>query len=572
MSKSYQKNHSFGQKMKSKIKNPNSKKKHNNYQTFEDDRENLIEEFPSDKTLKNNQIFAQEISLNKLSTLQRSILETSNISEINEYYDKKELLDNYIDNNVEQISDKTKTCNISNKMNELKKDYDGENENDVSVDISLVKTVDLKETWSQERKFFLLEISKLQESLKTQENRFNSVIEENEKKLETVLDEKQQLELQYRSLLGKLSSIKQGLEEKLKADSEDLASTKRTIEELKKKNSTLLEEISCLKKELIDTNNDCYRKSKEITDLHDKIDRSERNWINEKDMLYKQQCNSIENLEKYKKISKDWKEVALEERNYKDDFKRKVDYLEERIKEFEISLKQSQNLNNKLRKENEENNQLIDEYKIKINKINEDYKSDLNEATNELHVKISALNDKNTQLEAQINGLVLEDEKNKKEIERLKVFEKEIKEKNLLIGKLRHEAVILNEHLVKALKLLKKNDSEDNIDKKLVTNLILSFITLPRDDTKRYEVLQLMSAFLQWTDEQKELAGLIRSKNLSFKDILFGSNISLTPLSYNSSNFNYKFHMDQALFDKKSISDLWINFLQNETSKNPDLN
>ncbi|KTW30814.1 hypothetical protein T552_00526 [Pneumocystis carinii B80] len=565
MSKSYQKNYSYGQKMKFKTKNPNAKKKHNNNQSFEDNRENLIEGFALDKSLKNNQTFAQEISLNKLSTLQRFIVEPSNIPERNEYCDRKELLDSHIDNNMEQIINKTKTCNISNKMNEMKEDYDRENENEVSVD--------LKKTWLQEREFFLLEISKLQDSLKAQESRFYSVIEENEKKLETVLDEKQQLELQYRGLLGKLSSIKQGLEEKLKADSEDLASTKKTIEELKKKNSALLEEISCLKKELIDTNNDCYKKSKEIVELHDKIDRSEKNWINEKDILYKQQSNYIENLEKYKKISKDWKEIALEERSHKDDFKKKVDDFEERIKEYENSLKQSQSLNNNLKKENEKNNQVIDEYKMKIDKISEDYKSDLNEATNELQAKIDTLNDKNSQLEAQINSLVLEDEKDKKEIERLKVFEKEIKEKNLLIGKLRHEAVILNEHLVKTLNLLRRNNSEDNIDKKLVTNLILSFITLPRDDAKRYEILQLMSAFLQWTDEQKELSGLIRSRKSSFKDVLFGSNVSSEPLSYNSSNFDYKFHINQALSDNKSMSDLWINFLQNEIStKDPNLN
>ena len=53
----------------------------------------------------------------------------------------------------------------------------------------------------------------------------------------------------------------------------------------------------------------------------------------------------------------------------------------------------------------------------------------------------------------------------KKEIERALPFEKEVKEKNLLIGKLRHEAVILNDHLTKALRYLKKGKPEDNIDK-----------------------------------------------------------------------------------------------------------
>ena len=56
-------------------------------------------------------------------------------------------------------------------------------------------------------------------------------------------------------------------------------------------------------------------------------------------------------------------------------------------------------------------------------------------------------------------------ESTKIELERVLPFEKEVKEKNLLIGKLRHEAVILNDHLTKALRYLKKGKPEDTIDK-----------------------------------------------------------------------------------------------------------
>lgn len=51
------------------------------------------------------------------------------------------------------------------------------------------------------------------------------------------------------------------------------------------------------------------------------------------------------------------------------------------------------------------------------------------------------------------------------ELNRLLPFEKEVKEKNLLIGKLRHEAVTLNDHLTKALRFLKKGKPEDNVDR-----------------------------------------------------------------------------------------------------------
>jgi hypothetical protein len=47
----------------------------------------------------------------------------------------------------------------------------------------------------------------------------------------------------------------------------------------------------------------------------------------------------------------------------------------------------------------------------------------------------------------------------------MRPFEKEVKEKNLLIGKLRHEAVTLNDHLTKALRFLKKGKPEDNVDR-----------------------------------------------------------------------------------------------------------
>lgn len=53
----------------------------------------------------------------------------------------------------------------------------------------------------------------------------------------------------------------------------------------------------------------------------------------------------------------------------------------------------------------------------------------------------------------------------KQELERALPFEKEVKEKNLLIGSSRKEAFILKEHLTKALRYLKKGKPEENIDK-----------------------------------------------------------------------------------------------------------
>lgn len=116
------------------------------------------------------------------------------------------------------------------------------------------------------------------------------------------------------------------------------------------------------------------------------------------------------------------------------------------------------------------------------------------------------------------------------ELERVRPFEKEVKEKNLLIGKLRHEAVTLNDHLTKALRFLKKGKPEDNVDRyvrllqmspvlprtlltsyyrHIVTNHLLHFLALDRSDPKKFQILQLIAALLGWSDGERTTQRLI---------------------------------------------------------------
>lgn len=76
-------------------------------------------------------------------------------------------------------------------------------------------------------------------------------------------------------------------------------------------------------------------------------------------------------------------------------------------------------------------------------------------------------------------------------------------------------AVILNEHLTEALRRLKASASDNNVDRRLVTNVLMSFFNTPRADSKRFEMLQLLASVLQWTDEERESAGLQRSSSQS---------------------------------------------------------
>lgn len=92
-------------------------------------------------------------------------------------------------------------------------------------------------------------------------------------------------------------------------------------------------------------------------------------------------------------------------------------------------------------------------------------KQELREIVENSQAQIESLRKQLEEVEAKAAESTTAVESAQKELERALPFEKEVKEKNLLIGKLRHEAVILNDHLTKALRYLKKGKPEDNIDK-----------------------------------------------------------------------------------------------------------
>lgn len=71
-------------------------------------------------------------------------------------------------------------------------------------------------------------------------------------------------------------------------------------------------------------------------------------------------------------------------------------------------------------------------------------------------------------------------------------------------------AVIMNEHLMEALRRLRRSSTDTNVDRRLVTNVLLSFLNTPRADSKRFEMLSLLASILQWSDDEREKAGLQR--------------------------------------------------------------
>jgi hypothetical protein len=74
-------------------------------------------------------------------------------------------------------------------------------------------------------------------------------------------------------------------------------------------------------------------------------------------------------------------------------------------------------------------------------------------------------------------------------------------------------AVIINEHLMEALRRLRRGSANTSVDRRLVTNVLLTFLCTPREDTKRFEMLGLLASILCWSDEERVRAGLRRMGN-----------------------------------------------------------
>ncbi|KAG8715004.1 hypothetical protein FRC11_006160 [Ceratobasidium sp. 423] len=150
--------------------------------------------------------------------------------------------------------------------------------------------------------------------------------------------------------------------------------------------------------------------------------------------------------------------------------------------------------------------------------------------------------------------------------ERVSTLEKEVKEKNLLIGKLRHEAVIINEHLTIALRKLRASaaSSSSSVDRELVSNILLAFLSAPRTDGTRFEMLTVLANVLGWNEAEREKAGLQRS----------GGSGAITPIgtgivgrkASTASAGGKALELDGS-DETDSFSKMWVEFLLKEANQ-----
>jgi chromosome segregation ATPase len=406
----------------------------------------------------------------------------------------------------------------------------------------------------QERDNLRSEVTKLRESLERLQASHNDEVSGVREELEKSQEEKEEAETQYRNLLSKVNTIRSQLGERLKADAEELELARGRIEELEQEQSTTNEDNERLQSSVANLNSQIESQASEIETLRSRTNLSNTNWAKERDDLISREAYVREEYEVARQAMQDWEILATEERSRREG-------ADERAQELEEQLNAQKEAFERVRNEADTQGSTVDGLQRALRDVQEERKRELRELVEqsqsqleELQKQVKGAEDSSAELKSQL-------ETTRTELERALPFEKEVKEKNLLIGKLRHEAVILNDHLTKALRFLKRGKPEDNVDRQLVTNHFLHFLALDRSDPKKFQILGLISALLGWNEQQKEQAGLLRQGTGVGSLRVPVSPFRRTPSTPALGEFNPE---SPGGASRETLAELWSEFLERE--------
>ena len=239
---------------------------------------------------------------------------------------------------------------------------------------------------------------------------------------------------------------------------EELAHARSQIEELEDENSALKSQLESKSTELEELSEDSAQKSKEISTLRDRTNLSQQNWLKEKEELLEQESYLQSEFDQAKEAMHNWEVLAMEERSIRENLGEKVVDLEEQLVNIRDAYERASG-------ERDSQQSTVDGLQRALQEIQTARKQELRELVESSDSQLEELRSTLRETQQQASDADKNLHTAQEELERVRPFEKEVKEKNLLIGKLRHEAVTLNDHLTKALRFLKKGKPEDNVDR-----------------------------------------------------------------------------------------------------------
>lgn len=118
--------------------------------------------------------------------------------------------------------------------------------------------------------------------------------------------------------------------------------------------------------------------------------------------------------------------------------------------------------------------------------------------------------------------------------------------------------------------------TDTNKNRQIVTNHFLHFLQLDRSDPKKFQILQLIAALLNWTEEQKEQAGLQRAGAPAQSSLMGSLRLPGTPMMHKTPSSPALSRLEHDYLDagssvsspggKESLAELWQNFLEQEAA------
>lgn len=230
------------------------------------------------------------------------------------------------------------------------------------------------------------------------------------------------------------------------------------IDELEDENASLKSQLESKSTEFANLSNESAQKSKEIATLRDRTTLSQQNWLKERQELIEQESYLQSEFEQAKEAMHNWEVLAMEERSIRENLGEKVVDLEEQLGNLRDAYEKATN-------ERDTQQSTVDGLQRALQEIQSARKQELRELVESSDTQLEELRRSLREAQQQASDADKNIKAAQEELDRVRPFEKEVKEKNLLIGKLRHEAVTLNDHLTKALRFLKKGKPEDNVDR-----------------------------------------------------------------------------------------------------------
>ncbi|KAH3666971.1 hypothetical protein OGAPHI_003421 [Ogataea philodendri] len=401
-------------------------------------------------------------------------------------------------------------------------------------------------------------IESLQQQLKAKDEKI-ALLESNDvaAELEKKVQECEKYQSSYQALLSRLSSMKSVFQKMKESEIElentqsELASCKETVEQLQKdivaKDKAIEDlntSVKSLKEEAEGLNRECDKLSKDYTLLKKNTELKEDEQVLEIKRL--ETSNRKHNLE-IKELKSEIEEYLIivnEEKISKQNLFHEVNEVKARNEALVLD-------NENLQKDSDGLRSTVNSLESKIAELTSAFEGEKHNLQHQIEVNITKASEIEAQLQTANAKLADADQK----LTRMSDLENELKQKQLTIGKLRHETIVLNEHLMKAMKLVKKESTTETVDRELISNLLISFLQLPRADAKKFEVLQLISNFLNWDDEKKRHAGLMSSNSKTNSSSIL--NVPTTPIAENTSQRS-----------GQSFVSLWTEFLEKESTPN----